>query len=227
MGRNRKGQFVKGTGLKDLSGKRFGKLKVIELDRIVKGHSYWIVECECGKRKSIRGDTLKTVTSCGCIKKHQDIINLGIKNNHKMTHHPVYNTWHHMIDRCKNPKAKFYKDYGGRGIKVCKEWRDIKAFAKWADENGYAKGLTIERKDVNGNYCPENCCWITAKEQAKNKRNTIYIIYENKEVSLQDKAKELGVSIDTVRSRWYRGIRDNERLFYHGDLRDLRRLKRK
>ena len=69
MARNNKGQFTKGSGIIDLTDKRFGKLKVIKLDKIVNRRSYWIVECECGKRKSVRGDTLRVITSCGCVKK--------------------------------------------------------------------------------------------------------------------------------------------------------------
>lgn len=88
--RNEKGQFVKGENVKDISGEKFGKLTVLKLDKIVNRRSYWIVRCECGTIKSVRSDTLKVITSCGCDKKKQDIINLGITNHHELTHHPVY-----------------------------------------------------------------------------------------------------------------------------------------
>ena len=163
--RNQNGQFVKGQGIKDITGEKFGKLTVIALDRMENRRSYWIVECECGNRKVVRGDTLKVITSCGCDKKKQDIINLSITNHHELTYHPVYHIWNAMIYRCCNPKSTAYKDYGGRGIKVCDEWKDIRNFAKWADETGFepGKNLSIERMDVNGNYCPENCIWIKRK----------------------------------------------------------------
>lgn len=227
MARNNKGQFTKGSGIIDLTNKRFGKLKVIKLDKIVNRRSYWIVECECGKRKSVRGDTLKVITSCGCVKKKQDIINLGIKNNHELTYHPVYPIWHAMIARCENPKDHAYSDYGARGIGVCEEWHDLKVFTNWADETGFEKGknLSIERKDVNGNYCPENCCWIDRKLQARNKRNTIKLTINGIEKPLSEWSEIYGIKHTLVLARYEKGRRKPEDLFYNGNLqmRDLGR----
>ena len=76
-----------------------------------------------------------------------------------------------MIQRCENPKNQGYKDYGGRGIKVCDSWHDPKVFISWALENGYSEELSIDRKENNGNYEPDNCRWVTMKIQANNKRN--------------------------------------------------------
>lgn len=82
----------------------------------------------------------------------------------------LYKIWQGMRQRCNNPKDKDYPRYGGRGINVCDEWdKSPEAFAKWAIENGYSDILSIDRKDVNGNYCPENCRWATATQQARNK----------------------------------------------------------
>lgn len=92
---------------------------------------------------------------------------------HGMTGTRLYSIYHGMKERCLNPKYHAYPDYGGRGITVCKEWQeDFQEFANWALTHGYADNLTIERKDVNGNYEPGNCTWITNAEQQKNKRNT-------------------------------------------------------
>lgn len=227
MDRNREknGQFKKGVVLNDLTGKRFGKLTVIGLDRIVNRRSYWIVECECGNRKSVRGDTLKVITSCGCDKKRQDIINLGIANNHNMTYHPVYSIWHAMMQRCEQPNCHAYQDYGGRGIKVCEEWRDVREFAKWADENGFVpnKNLSIERKDVNGNYEPDNCCWIDRKLQARNRRITIKLNINGTERPLSEWSELYGVKHSLALSRYEKGYREPKDLFYPGNLqmRDL------
>lgn len=98
-----------------------------------------------------------------------------------------------MIQRCENPKRQQYSRYGGRGIKVCEEWlgsNGFLCFYNWAMENGYSEGLSIERKNVNGNYCPENCCWITMKEQQRNKRNNVLVKYNGEELLLSDVAKK-------------------------------------
>lgn len=114
----------------------------------------------------------------------------------------LYNIWKNMKQRCYCPECERHKDYGKRGIEICKEWRDdFDNFADWAKENGYIIGLTIERKDVNGNYCPENCCWITRAEQARNKRDTIIVEYKGIRKPLIEWCEELGLTYDTVYNR--------------------------
>jgi len=225
--RNKKGQFTKGENVKDISGKKFGKLTVLKLDKIVNRKSYWIVKCECGTIKTVRSDTLKVITSCGCDKKKQDIINFGITNHHELNHHPVYSIWNAMINRCENPHNKHYNDYGGRGIKICEEWKDIRNFSKWADETGFelGKNLSIERKDVNGNYCPENCCWIDRKLQPRNRRNTVRLDMDGDNKSLSEWCEIYNVPYKKVIGRYCRGIREIDDLFYKGNLqmRDLGR----
>lgn len=117
----------------------------------------------------------------------------------------IHNSWRGMRERCINKNHNHYKSYGGRGITVCDEWNDIDNgfinFYNWAMNNGYEEGLTIERIDVNGNYEPSNCKWVTNTEQANNKRNTIYLKYNNKTQSLLDWCKELNLNYTLVRSR--------------------------
>lgn len=218
--RNEKGQFEKGNGIKDITGQKFGKLTVVCFDKIINKKSYWIVECECGTKKSVRSDTLKVITSCGCDKKKQDLINFGVTNHHELTYHPVYAIWNAMINRCENPKNRAYKNYGGRGIKACPEWHDIKIFAEWAEQNGFEKGknLSIERIDVNGNYCPENCKWIDRKLQTRNRRNTVKLTINGEEKPLSEWTELFNVSYKKVTGRYYRGIRNAEDLFYRGNL---------
>ena len=225
--RNKKGQFTKGSGIHDLSGSRFGHLTVIKLYEIKNKRSFWLCQCDCGNEKIVRSDALisfKTV-SCGCLKKKQDIINLHIKNRHGFTYHPVYHIWTGMMNRCYSKCNSFYKDYGGRGITVCEEWHDVKNFCEWAEKTGYRKPLTIERINVNGNYEPSNCTWITQAEQGLNKRNTVRIIYNGEIRPLRSVARELGLPEKRVMSRWKIGIKDIERLLYDGDLRDYYRKK--
>ena len=87
----------------------------------------------------------------------------------------LYNIWIGMIQRCENPEREKFSDYGGRGIAVCEEWHDFREFVSWAKENGYEDGLTIDRKNVDGNYEPVNCRWATIDEQANNKRSNVVI----------------------------------------------------
>lgn len=132
-----------------------------------------------------------------------------------------------MINRCGNPHNKHYNDYGGRGIKVCEEWKDIRIFSKWADETGFEpnKNLSIERKDVNGDYCPENCCWIDRKFQTRNRRNTVMLKIDGVNKPLSEWCEIYNVSYEKVIGRYYRGIRATDDLFYKGNLqmRDLGR----
>lgn len=113
----------------------------------------------------------------------------------------IYHVWHAMINRCRNPKLKAYPNYGGRGIEVCKKWHDYLTFKEWAVNNGYNKSLTLERIDVDGNYCPENCTWTTMKRQSNNRRNNHLIAHNGKTKTITEWANALGINENTLRSR--------------------------
>lgn len=149
--------------LVDLTGKKFGRLTVIE-----RSESKWLCKCDCGNTKLVNGGHLVSgdTKSCGCLRNEQRI-------KHGMRNTRLYSVWHGMKERCYNTKHKHFKDYGGRGITICDKWKnDFNAFAQWALSHGYADNLTIDRIDVNGNYEPSNCRFITNAEQQKNKRNS-------------------------------------------------------
>ena len=110
----------------------------------------------------------------------------------------LYNIWQTMIGRCENPKRPKYKDYGGRGIKVCKEWHTAKNFILWALNNGYKPGLQIDRIDNNGDYCPENCRFVTPKENSRNRRNTKQLTINGETKTVVEWCEQLGVSQYTV-----------------------------
>jgi len=110
--------------------------------------------------------------------------------------------YYDMIKRCHKPEDKHYYRYGARGITVCAEWRkDCKVFYKWAKDNGYKAGLQLDRIDNNGNYEPNNCRWVSARENSLNKSNTLYITYKGQRKPLLEWAVEKGLNYDTLKDR--------------------------
>lgn len=134
------------------------------------------------------------------------------------THSRLSEIFRTMKKRCYYNKHNVFKDYGARGIKLCDEWNDrtiirisgigytkgFLAFKKWALKNGYSENLTIDRIDVNGNYEPENCRWVTKREQANNRRSNKYITYKGKTQSMADWCRELGLDYSTIKYRFRR-----------------------
>lgn len=158
----------------DLTGKRFGKLVVIERAGNDKYHKpLWKCKCDCGNETIVSGAVLRRgdTTSCGCmqgIRKDLAYKPLIMRRTHA---NRLFNTWSGMIYRCENPHASHYSIYGGRGISVCEEWRNsYEAFAKWSLSHGYSDDKEIDRINNDGNYCPENCRWIPHKSNSRNRR---------------------------------------------------------
>ena len=114
----------------------------------------------------------------------------------------LYNIWVGMKHRCYNPNSTIYHNYGGRGVSVCPEWRNnFSSFRDWSMSNGYTKNKSIDRIDVNGDYCPENCRWASQSQQQRNKRNSQTAVYKGREMSLADIAEKTGINLRTLRSR--------------------------
>lgn len=186
----------------DLTGQKFGRLTVIErAENNKNGSSQWVCRCECGNNKVVFIGNLKNghTTSCGCLQREQAV---KANTKHGMKHTRIYNEWCGINRRCYNQNDRCYNNYGGRGITICDEWKnDFQAFYNWAMANGYADDLTIDRIDVNGNYEPSNCRWITRKEQGNNTRRNHLLTYNGKTQTLAQWADEIGISYDTLCSR--------------------------
>lgn len=131
---------------------------------------------------------------------------------------PWYGSYRSMMDRCYREKSANYSFYGGRGIKVCDEWHIIIAFGEWAERNGYMPGLSLDRIDANKDYTPDNCRWVTAYEQANNRRNTLYLTRNGETHTVSEWAKITGIKRSTINNRICRGWTD-ERALIKGDMR--------
>lgn len=197
--RNNKGYNI------DLAGKKINWLNVVSYGgRIKRGNQYvtvWNCVCDCGKEVVVPSGVLTSGTrkSCGCYKKKKPS-HILYKNNNRR----IRNTYDNMRKRFLNPNNPKYKTYGARGITICDEWlgKDgYRNFLNWALSNGYSDELTIERLDVNGNYEPSNCAWISKQQQAYNKTNTIWVEIDGVNKPLQIWCDEIGINNRTVKSR--------------------------
>lgn len=197
----------------NLIGQKFGKLTVIEKSTNTKqGKQMWVCKCDCGKTKAkpVNTSDLKAgrVKSCGCLYFES---NKGRNRVHGLTHSRIYNIRQSFLSRCYNEKNVAFKNYGGRGITVCEEWRNsFNAFYDWATANGYSENLTLDRIDSNGNYEPSNCRWVSMKEQENNRKNNRIIFYKNKRYTLSQLAEELKLSSATLRWRLDNGWKEEE-----------------
>jgi len=189
----------------DLSDNIFGRLTV--KSRVIDDRKsvYWKCLCECGHTVEVRSDQLNrgVTKSCGCLQKER-LINSVQKHGDSET--SLYKRYFKLIQRCENSNDPMYKDYGGRGIR--NEFKCFESFKKWAYKSGYKEYLTIDRENNDGNYSPENCRWITNKEQQSNKRNNVILKVNGKAQTLSAWAEETGISYQTLMNRIKRGWDD-------------------
>ena len=197
----------------NLMSQKFGKLTVIEkADNNKQGKQMWVCKCDCGKIKvkPVTTNDLKSgkVKSCGCLYLES---NKGRRLSHGLTHSRIYNIWQGLLSRCYYSKNVAFKNYGGRGITVCEEWRnDFKAFYNWSISNGYSEKLTLDRINSNGNYNPSNCRWVSMKEQENNRRNNRLIFYKNKKYTVSQLAEKLNITSATLLWRLNNGWNEEE-----------------
>lgn len=198
----------------DLVGKRYGRLIVLENRGKDKNRNYyWLCRCDCGNEKVVMGENLKRglTKSCGCL---QDEIRIKTHSLHKKSKTRLYNIWCGIKGRCFNPNEQAYKLYGARGISICDEWKSsYENFEKWALQSGYKETLTLDRKNVNGDYKPSNCRWITMQEQQNNRRNNNVITYKGQTHTTAEWARLLGMNYHTLQTRLHRNKWSVEKAF--------------
>lgn len=186
---------------KDLTGREYGRLKVLQRAENRAGRVCWRCLCECGTIKDIPAKTLLngTTQSCGCLQKERASEANG---KHRMRKTRLYEIWYGIKRRCEDQNRKAYKDYGGRGITVCPEWRNrFETFRDWALASGYQDDLTIDRIDNDGNYEPGNCRWATMKEQQNNRRNNRSLTMNGETHTESEWARITGIKVATISAR--------------------------
>jgi len=122
----------------------------------------------------------------------------------------LYRVWQNMKSRCRNPETSYYQYYGEKGVELCEEWEEFENFREWAKKNGYQDDLEIDRKDNDGNYCPENCHWVTRSEQMNNTEQNHILTYKSKNMTAIQWARKLDMNVNTLRGRIFRGWSDKE-----------------
>jgi hypothetical protein len=187
----------------DLTGQTFGFLTVLRRDGTKYSFAAWLVRCVCGTEKTLPGNAFRLggTLSCGC-KKTQ--LNRIRRQTHGMSGAPTHTSWLAMKSRCYRRTDRFFRLYGGRGIRVCRRWHRFENFLEDMGAKPSPKH-SLDRIDNDGDYEPGNCRWATASEQANNRSNTVHLTVNGRTQSLAQWARESGLSAGTLKSRLWRG----------------------
>lgn len=185
----------------DLINKKFNMFTVLADAQSDSPYRVVVAQCRCGTIKTVRLAELKNgkSTNCGCIRSAK----LRLRNaKHSLSRHPLYRIWRGMIERCYYDKHVAYNRYGERGIKVCDEWQnDFMTFYNWAIANGWRKKLEIDRKNNDGNYCPENCRIVTQLINARNKSSNRMLTFDGRTMCMSEWSEIVGIAANTIKDR--------------------------
>jgi hypothetical protein len=187
---------------KPLAGRIFGRLIALKIHHTVAGRgSYWTCRCKCGASRVVRRDALISgaTRSCGCLHRETARRQGQRSKIHGMSKTPLYRVWNAMLHRCNDPKNWAYKYYGGRGIKVCRRWLKFANF--YADMGDCPAGLTLDRKNNNGDYRKGNCRWASREEQASNNRRARLLTLDGRTQTLSRWAREKKMLVGSL---WHR-----------------------
>lgn len=184
--------------INDLTGRKFGRLKVIEFLERKKGHTFWKCECSCGNTTITTTNSLiaNETRSCGCLMRE------GNNKKHMHSNTRLYHIWRNMKQRCYYPQSPSYKNYGEKGIAICEKWlNDFESFFEWSMKNGYKEDLTIDRINNDKGYSPRNCRWVTRKQQNYNTSRNRYISFEGETLALGQWAEKQNINKNTLKNR--------------------------
>lgn len=205
------------TGTINMSGLKYGSLTAVEeVGRNRRNQAMWLCICDCGNTPTVIGSSLRhgNTKSCGCLRNRASAerrTTHGASKNGK--EEGAYVVWKGMRQRCLNPKNPSWAHYGGRGVKICQRWLD--SYAAFLEDMGERPdGLTIERKDTNGDYTPDNCVWATRQRQSRNTRQTLRIILCGQITPLVDACERFGLNHASVKVRMYREGQSATEAFY-------------
>lgn len=192
-----------GKALKLEIGQKFNKLTYLGEDIKKNNKVYVLCQCECGTIKYIERSCLinNRIKSCGCIRLFTSYKNLDT-STHGLSNTRIYKIWKGIKNRCLNKKTPSYRNWGGRGITICDEWKnDFLPFYNWSMSHGYSDELSIDRINNNGNYEPNNCRWATRKEQNRNTRQNTFYTYKGETHCLKEWSEKLNFSYKLLQQR--------------------------
>lgn len=203
-----------GRKVNDMTGYTHEKITVTgQAGKNTSGNILWKYECSCGGGGVDTADALKRIKSCGCVKKE---VSRRICEERNTTHGEsrtrLYHIWGNMINRTSNKNNKDYKNYGGRGIDVCEEWKDFFKFKEWALDNEYSEELTLDREDNDKGYFPSNCRWVDSDTQNNNKQQSVKCEYKGRVQTVDQWAKEYNINRSTLVNRINKGMTITEAL---------------
>lgn len=183
-------------------GQRFNRLVVVSLFRDQHWQAMCLCDCEAIKRVRVSHVVAGLIKSCGCWRKQvSSTAHVTHGASRRTDRWPELHIWHAMISRCYNPEHSHFDNYGGRGITVCQSWRDdFLQFVKDLGRRPSAE-LTLERRDNNGNYCPDNCCWASRTTQANNRRVNHIVTFDEKTQTVAQWAKDKDIPYSCLRNR--------------------------
>lgn len=193
----------------DETNNKYGRLTVLRYhNKSKRGQSYWECQCECGNVVVVMSASLRNgkTVSCGCYnieRTREAKTTHGMFKNYKAA--PIYAKWASMKSRCLNPNSTMYSEYGGRGITVCEEWMEFEPYRDWALTHNYSDNLQIDRTDNNKGYSPDNCRFVTRKENGRNKRNNVNLLINGETKTASEWAELVGINLNTLYWRIGRG----------------------